>query len=104
MSELLPWIVALPLPTTETDVDWCAGASVLMRRTMLEEIGSFDETFFLYFDETDLCLRAARAGWKVVYVPQSEVVHIGSVSTGTMRVVPRGPWHGESNDTRRDNQ
>jgi len=79
------WIVALPLPETETEVDWCAGASVLMRRTMLDEIGSFDETFFLYFDETDLCLRAARAGWKVVYVPHSEVVHIGSVSTGMKR-------------------
>ncbi len=40
-------------------VDWLAGASLMMRRTVLDEIGLFDETFFLYFEETDLCRRAA---------------------------------------------
>ena len=57
---------------------------------MLCEIGTFDETFFLYFEETDLCLRAARAGWSCWYIPDSRVVHIGSVSTGmkTKRRMP----------------
>lgn len=75
-------IVAPPLPTHTTQVDWVAGASVLLRAEMLQEIGLFDEKFFLYFEETDLCKRASRAGWQCWYVPDSRVVHIGSVSTG----------------------
>lgn len=75
-------IVAPALPTQSTRVDWLAGASVLMRQSVLDKIGLFDETFFLYFEETDLCHRAARAGWNTVYVIESRVMHIGSVSTG----------------------
>lgn len=75
-------IVAPELPNVATQVDWVAGASVVLRAKMLDEIGMFDETFFLYFEETDLCKRAARAGWQGWYVPQARVVHIGSVSTG----------------------
>lgn len=75
-------IVPLPIPSETISVGWTAGASVLIRREVLEEIGLFDETFFLYFEETDLCLRAQRAGWSVDYVRESEVEHIGSVSTG----------------------
>ncbi len=75
-------IVAAPLPTATTRVDWLAGASVMMRRSVLDQIGLFDETFFLYFEETELCHRAARAGWPTDYVVESRVEHIGSVSTG----------------------
>lgn len=87
------WIVPLPIPRETIEIDWCAGASVLMRRRMLDAIGGFDETFFLYYEETDLFRRAARAGWKRLYVPESRVVHIGSVSTGmkTWRRTP-GYW------------
>ena len=74
--------VALPMPTQTTPVDWLAGASMMIRREVLDRIGLFDETFFLYFEETDLCLRAARAGFRTLYVPESRVPHIGSVSTG----------------------
>lgn len=75
-------VIARPLPDHDTDADWMAGASVLMRQSVLDEIGLFDETFFLYFEETDLFLRAARAGYRARYVPGSRVMHIGSVSTG----------------------
>ncbi len=54
----------------------------MMRQTVLDQIGLFDETFFLYFEETDLCRRAALAGWPTDYVVESRVTHIGSVSTG----------------------
>jgi len=87
---LRPWVIAPPQPTEAAVVDWVAGASVIMRAKMLDEIGGFDETFFLYFEETDLMLRAARAGWECWYVPQARVVHIGSVSTG-MREWQRMP-------------
>lgn len=74
--------VPVPIPSATTEVDWLAGASLLMRRSVLDQIGLFDERFFLYFEETDLCLRARRAGFKTIFVRQSEVTHIGSVSTG----------------------
>jgi len=74
-----------PLPESTAPVDWLAGASMLIRRQVLEQIGMFDEGFFLYFEETDLCLRAHRAGWRVLYVPDSQVAHIGGVSTGMKR-------------------
>ena len=84
-------IVAPPLPTATRRVDWLAGASLMMRQSVLDQIGLFDETFFLYFEETELCLRAARAGWPTDYVVESRVAHIGSVSTGmkTWARIPR---------------
>jgi N-acetylglucosaminyl-diphospho-decaprenol L-rhamnosyltransferase len=82
--------VPLPQPHSTRQVDWSAGASMMLRASMLEMTGTFDETFFLYFEETDLCLRAARAGWSCWYVTDSRVVHIGSASTGmkTRRRMP----------------
>jgi N-acetylglucosaminyl-diphospho-decaprenol L-rhamnosyltransferase len=85
-------IVPLPLPERTVPVDWLAGASVMMRRSMLDEIGSFDETFFLYYEETDLCRRARLAGYGTMYVRESEVTHIGSVSTG-MKAWGRTPTY-----------
>lgn len=83
VSKLLRrWIVAQPLPTVTSRVDWLAGASMMMRQGVLDQIGLFDETFFLYYEETDLCRRAALAGWPTDYVVESRVAHIGSVSTG----------------------
>ena len=76
------WRVPLAIPQVTTRVDWLAGASMMIRREVLDRIGLFDETFFLYYEETDLCHRAARAGFGTVYVPGSRVMHIGSVSTG----------------------
>lgn len=100
ISQLLrKFIVALPVPETSGRVDWLAGASVMMRRATLDRIGLFDETFFLYFEETDLCRRLARAGGEVHFVRESAVTHIGSVSTGmkTWQRVPdywfRSRWH-----------
>lgn len=92
-------IVPLPMPETTRRVDWLAGASMMIRQEVLDEIGLFDEQFFLYFEETDLCHRAADAGWSTDYVVESRVVHIGSVSTGMKKWarVPRywleSRWH-----------
>lgn len=75
-------IIPQPIPEGVTRMDWVAGASLMMRQDMLDRIGAFDEAYFLYFEETDLCLRAARAGWQTDYIPASRVAHIGSASTG----------------------
>lgn len=92
-------VVPMELPDGPRTVDWTAGASLMMRRDVLDQIGLFDETFFLYFEETDLCRRAKNAGWPTVYLPESQVTHIGSVSTG-MKTWKRMPsywfdsrWH-----------
>jgi len=85
--------VPVPIPEVTCRVDWLAGASLMMRMDALDSIGLFDETFFLYFEETDLCHRLARAGQQVHFVRDSSVTHIGSVSTGMKewRRVP-GYW------------
>lgn len=76
------WVVAMEMPQSETQVDWTAGASLMIRHAVIEQTGGFDETFFLYFEETDLCRRAAHAGWRTHYLPDSQVAHVGSASTG----------------------
>ncbi|WP_164659682.1 glycosyltransferase family 2 protein [Tropicibacter sp. Alg240-R139] len=85
-------IVPLPQPVSELKVDWTAGASLMIKREVIEATGGFDEKFFLYFEETDLCRRAAQVGWSTHYLPQSSVVHIGSVSTG-MKTWSRTPQY-----------
>jgi N-acetylglucosaminyl-diphospho-decaprenol L-rhamnosyltransferase len=69
-------------------VDLVIGAAVGLRRTMLDEIGIFDERFFLYHEEVDLARRAATAGWETWFVPTSEAVHEGMGSAkGQYQVV-----------------
>jgi len=82
-----------PMPTESTRVDWLAGASMLIRSEVLEEVGPFDEGFFLYYEETDFCRRALNAGWETWYLPQSRVAHIGSVSTGMKDLDRRMPQY-----------
>jgi GT2 family glycosyltransferase len=72
-----------PVPTDHAGpADWLSGASLMIRRQVLEKTGLFDDTFFLYFEETDLCLRARRLGYRCWYVPASRVVHLEGQSTG----------------------
>lgn len=59
----------------ETDCDWTVGAFMIGRREALEAAGLMDERFFLYSEETDLCLRIKQAGWRVVHLPQMTIVH-----------------------------
>jgi GT2 family glycosyltransferase len=56
-------------------VDWVMGAALLLRRSALEEVGLFDEGFFIYSEEVDLQLRLRRAGWDVHFFPAATVVH-----------------------------
>jgi hypothetical protein len=80
--------MVMGMPSSSTTVDWVAGASMMIRREVLEQIGLFDEEFFLYYEETDLCLRAKRAGWDTAYVRESSVAHIGGASTGVQSHTP----------------
>ncbi len=83
VSKLLSkWIVAKVMGNQEEQIDWLPGASMMIRRQVFESIGLMDEGYFLYFEETDFCLQARRAGWTCWYVPQSRVMHILGQSTG----------------------
>jgi len=64
--------------------DWVPGAFALIRKEALGET-IFDERFFLYSEEVDLCLRLRRQGWKILYTPEVEVLHIGGSSTKTLK-------------------
>jgi len=89
---LAPWAVVMPASAKECRADWVSGASMILRRTMLDAIGLLDEGLYTYFDDIDLCLRAKRAGWETWYVPASRVVHLEGASTGIAeRIVKRRP-------------
>ncbi len=68
--------------SSKQKLDWVAGASMFVRYKVFEDAGMMDETYFLYFEETDFCLQAKRAGWECWYVPESRVVHYVGQSTG----------------------
>lgn len=57
-------------PSVSRDVDWVVGACLLIRRTLLEQIGFFDPRFFLFFEDIDLCRRSWETGKRVVYFPE----------------------------------
>ena len=66
---------------TEGVVGWLSGACLLLRREAFDSVGGFDEGYFMYFEDTDLCARLAAAGWEVVYAPSATVVHHGGHAT-----------------------
>jgi GT2 family glycosyltransferase len=76
------WVVAPPVVGHAFQCDWVSGASVIFRQAVLRAIGTMDEEYFLYFEETDYCLAARRAGWRCYYVPESRVMHLVAASTG----------------------
>ncbi|HXV12659.1 MAG TPA: glycosyltransferase family 2 protein [Candidatus Krumholzibacteria bacterium] len=67
---------------TARDVDYASGCALLARREVFERVGLLDESYRAYFEDADLCLRAARAGFRVRYVPTAQVWHRISASTG----------------------
>ena len=64
------------------EVDWLFGACLLVRRDAADEVGLFDEDFFMFSEETDWCFRFRQAGWGVWFFPGAEVVHLGGASHG----------------------
>jgi GT2 family glycosyltransferase len=62
-------------PTAAQPVDWLVGAALMIRRTAWEQVGQFDESFFMYFEELDWCRRCRDAGWQIHYVPEAQIIH-----------------------------
>jgi GT2 family glycosyltransferase len=63
-------------------VDQPIGACLMVRSSALEQVGQFDDQFFLFFEEVDLCRRLRSAGWEIYFVPEAQVIHHGGHSTG----------------------
>jgi GT2 family glycosyltransferase len=77
----------------EQEVDQAMGAALLLRRELVESLGLFDERFWIWFEEVDLCRRAQQAGWKVMYTPRAEIFHHGGVSFNHLVGLRRAwPW------------
>jgi GT2 family glycosyltransferase len=80
-------------PTDPAPAEWMLAAFLLLRRTMLEELGGFDPGFRLYGEDIDLCYRAAAAGWERWYVPQATVTHAHAAVTDHRFLTRRTLWH-----------
>jgi len=59
------------------EVDWISGCAILVRRGLIEQAGALDPDYFLYWEETEWCIRANRSGWKILHVPNAKIWHKG---------------------------
>ncbi len=71
--------------------DWISGAACAVKRQVFEDAGLFDDGFFLYYEDVDLCRRAKLAGWEVWHLPECRVRHVGGASTGYSFETARRP-------------
>ncbi|WP_368188413.1 glycosyltransferase family 2 protein [Aestuariibius sp. HNIBRBA575] len=67
--------IALGTPPDPTQIEWASFACILLSGKMLGHVGLMDDGYFLYFEDSEYCLRAARAGWKIAYIPDAVAVH-----------------------------
>jgi len=80
-----PWTAAYRqerLEPSERPVGWLSGSCLLLRKAAFDEIGGFDERYFMYMEDVDLGDRLDRAGWQNVYVPTAEILHDKGHATG----------------------
>ncbi len=84
---------------TVHDIEACSGAFLLIRRAALEAVGGWDERYWFYAEDLDLCLRVAQAGWRVRYVGTNSAVHLKSSSSHVRR--RDAELDGEQLETRR---
>ncbi|ATF49055.1 dTDP-Rha--alpha-D-GlcNAc-pyrophosphate polyprenol alpha-3-L-rhamnosyltransferase [Citrobacter werkmanii] len=62
----------------EVFVDWAAGSFLLFKASVYEELGGFDEKYFMYFEDVDICRRARKYGYKIIYYPDLKATHFGA--------------------------
>jgi N-acetylglucosaminyl-diphospho-decaprenol L-rhamnosyltransferase len=84
LNRFSTWSEAVDNPQTythRTRVDWAAGPALLVSRACIDACGPWDESFFLYSEETEFCLRAGDQGFDLLYTPDADVVHLGGESS-----------------------
>jgi GT2 family glycosyltransferase len=85
--------VLRPESQAAASVDWVSGSCVLMQREAFDEIGGFDERYFLYWEDADLCRRLRQAGWIIRVRPEARVVHVGARSSRTVKPLAIRAFH-----------
>lgn len=92
ISKLLKkWAIPIGEPKEASEVDWVPGSSMLIRQKVFDDVGLFDERFFLYFEETDFCKRVWDGGWKIFMIADAAISHVGAASTGLYKPMQRTP-------------
>ena len=75
-------------PKNEREGDWVMGAALLLRKEVYEKIGGLDENIFMYMEEVEWCFRAKKAGFRVYFYPQAEIIHLGRGSSKSGKKEP----------------
>ena len=75
--------------TTPTEVAWVSGASLFAKTHFIKQLGGFDEDFFLYFEDVDLCQRAKNRGGSIMYLPDFQIKHSSGSSSNTKHLQKR---------------
>jgi len=70
------YIVPMPVQTRLAGPEWTSFACVLIRREVFQQIGLLDEGYFMYFEDTEFCHRARKAGWEIMHNPEARVIHL----------------------------
>jgi len=78
------------------DVEQPMGACMVVPRRVLDEVGPFDERFWMWFEEVDLCQRVLAAGWRIRYVPDARVVHALGMSSNQLKMLLRHQRYADS--------
>jgi GT2 family glycosyltransferase len=73
--------------------DWVQGSCMMIPRRVIDEVGDFDERFFLYFEDYDYCARVSDAGYEVVYQPEADITHYYARSSANLNVLRKEVWH-----------
>jgi GT2 family glycosyltransferase len=74
-------------------VPWVTGAALAIRREAFEAMGGFDESFFMFNEEVDLCYRLRRAGWQIHFTPATTLVHVNGASRSQQRERMHAHWY-----------
>jgi len=75
-----------------TDVNWVTGAVMMLRKTAFEDVGLFDERFFMYFEDEDLCCRMWQKGWRVCYLNTAQAFHV-HIAAGRKQLFSKANFH-----------
>ena len=78
---LSKYIVALPVQPVPSNPEWTSFACVLVKDEVFQQAGLMDEKYFMYFEDVEFCRRARKAGWEIVNIPDSRVVHLQGASS-----------------------
>lgn len=93
LQRLFPWVVLVDDMVWDhasvRECDWVPGCYYLIRREVLDQVGLFDSRFFMYYEEVDHCRRVKVAGWKVMFYPDTSVVHLAGESAKSAGVLSK---------------